>query len=149
MNTVRHLNDSRLPSLPKRRLTFWNKRYLATAILASLLGTYFDLYFVGKGMYQFPFRPLPEIFPINIAFTIVILPIFTMIFLFCYSKINKWGRIGLIVFISLLMPILERFVELFGLFSHSDQWEHIYTFFGYLVFLTIISAFYHWLETKD
>jgi hypothetical protein len=136
-----------LQPLPKRRLTFWNKHYLACAVLASLLGTYLDHYFVGKGLYQFPLRPFPTIFSVNIAFTLVGLPIFVMIFTHCISQVNGWGKAGIILFVSLLMPILERLAEELGMFVHSNKWEHIYTFFGYLLFLTIITLFFQWLES--
>lgn len=55
-------------------------------MLGSLLGTYLDLYFVGKGLYEFPTRPLSPIFSINIAFTLIALPLFTMVFLLICSK---------------------------------------------------------------
>jgi len=148
MNTVKHLNGSSLQPLPKRRLPFRNKNYLACMLLASLLGTYLDLYFVGKQLYRFPMRPLPELFSINIAFTLMGLPILVMIFLSCISRVNKWGRTGIILFVSLLMPIFEKFSEELGWFVHSDGWEHLYTFFGYLLFLTIIYLFYEWLEKR-
>lgn len=110
--------------------------------LASLLGTYLDLYFVGKQLYQFPKRPFPEIFSINIAFTLLGLPILVMIFLRCISQVNKWGKAGVILFTSLLMPIFEKLAEILGLFVHTERWQHFYTFFGYLLFLTIITLFY-------
>jgi hypothetical protein len=120
---------------------------LACAVLASLLGTYLDHYFVGKGLYQFPLRPFPTIFSVNIAFTLVGLPIFVMIFTHCISQVNGWGKAGIILFVSLLMPILERLAEELGMFVHSNKWAHIYTFFGYLLFLTIITLFFQWLES--
>lgn len=99
-------------------------------------------------MYEFPVRLLPRIFSINIAFTLIGLPVFVMIFISCISKVNKWGRAGIIFFVSLLMPIFEKFAEVLGFFVHNEQWNHLYTFFGYLLFLTIISAFYQWLEKQ-
>jgi hypothetical protein len=135
--------------LPKKRLTFWNKDSLACAVLTSLLGTYFDLYFVGKGLYQFPHRLLPEIFSINIIFTLIVLPLLTMVFLYCLSQVNRWRRAGIILFVSLLMPILEKLSERLGVFVHSDKWMHLYSFFGYLLFLTIISGIYFWLKIRN
>lgn len=52
----------------------------------------------------------------------------------------------MILFVSLLVPILEKLAEELGFFVHSDSWQHIYSFFGYLVYLIIIDAFYHWME---
>ncbi len=138
-----------MPRLPKKRLTFWNKDSLACAVLASLLGTYFDLYFVGKGLYQFPHRLLPEIFSINIIFTLIVLPLLTMVFLYCLSQVNRWRRAGIILFVSLLMPISEKLSERLGVFVHSDKWMHLYSFFGYLLFLTIISEIYFWLKKRN
>lgn len=136
-----------MPRLPKKRSAFWNKDSLTCAVLASLLGTYLDLYFVGKGLYQFPHRLLPDIFSIHIVFTLIGLPMLTMVFLYCLSLVNDgWGMAGIILFVSLSMPILERFAERLGAFVHSDKWMHVYSFFGYLLFLTIISGVY--LELK-
>lgn len=115
-------------------------------LLASLLGTYLDAFLVAKQFYEFPIRPLPGIFSINIAFTLVILPIFVLLFLHLMRLVNNWGRVGLIIFLSLMMPIFERFAELCGWFSHSSEWNHLYTLIGYLGFLTVIYVFYQWME---
>lgn len=138
-----------MPRLPKKRSAFWNKDSLACAVLASLLGTYLDLYFVGKGLYHFPHRLLPEIFPIHIGFTLIVLPIFTLAFLYCLSQANRWGKACIILFVSLLMPMLERFAERLGMFVHSEKWMHSYSFFGYLLFLTVIAVVYTWLKKRE
>ncbi|MGG3470962.1 CBO0543 family protein [Neobacillus pocheonensis] len=148
MNTVKHLKGSNLQPLRKKRFTFWNKHHLACAVLASLLGSYLDLYFIGKKMYQFPFRPLPEIFSFNIAFTLVGLPILVVVFLYCMSQVNQWGKAGIILFVSLLMPIFEKLAEELGWFVHSEEWKHVYSFVGYLVFLSIITFYFLWLEKQ-
>ncbi|GHI01534.1 CBO0543 family protein [Neobacillus kokaensis] len=146
MNTVKHLNDSKLQPWQKRRLTFWNKKHLAGAVLAALLGTYLDIILVGIGLYEFPLRPFPKIFSVNILFTLMVLPICVMILLHYTSQVNKWGRKGIILFVSLLVPILEKLAEELGFFIHSDNWHHIYSFIGYLLFLIIIDTFHLWLE---
>lgn len=133
------MNGSSLQPWQKKRLPF---KYLASIVLASLLGTYLDLYFVGKELYQFPKRPFPEIFSINISFTLIGLPILVLVFLRAISQVNKWGKGGIILFASLLMPIFEKLSEVLGLFVHADSWHHMYTFFGYLLFLTIITLFF-------
>lgn len=117
-------------------------------MLAALLGTYLDLYFVGKGLYLFPQRPLPGIFSINITFTLFILPCFVMFFLYYLSWVHIWGRTGIVLLISLLMPILEKLAEKLGFFTHSDKWHHLYTFFGYILFLSLIATFYHWMGKR-
>jgi hypothetical protein len=149
MNTVKHWSGSRLPHWPKKRLAFWNKDSLTCAVLAALLGTYLDLYFVGKGLYHFPHRLLPEIFSIHIVFTLIGLPILTMVFLYCLTQVNRWGKAGIILFVSLLMTILEKLAERLGVFAHSDKWMHVYSFFGYLLFLTIISGVYFSLKKRS
>ncbi|WP_338112629.1 CBO0543 family protein [Paenibacillus dendritiformis] len=82
-----------------------------------MLGTYLDLYFVGKGLYHFPHRLLPEIFSIHIVFTLIGLPILTMVFLYSLSQVNRWGKAGIILFVSLLMPIFEKRAERLRLIS--------------------------------
>lgn len=97
-------------------------------------------------MYMFPIRPIPEVFSINIAFNLVALPIMIFVYLHLMNRVNNWGKVGIVVFLSLVMPIFERFAELFGFFVHSDAWKHIYSFFGYLLFLTVIYAFSQWMN---
>ncbi|MCL6574220.1 MAG: hypothetical protein K6T88_21495 [Bacillus sp. (in: Bacteria)] len=99
-------------------------------------------------MYQFPLRPWPEIFSINIAFTLIVLPILVFVYLQIINQVNKWGKIGIILFLSLLMPIFEKSAEQFGWFVHSEEWTHLYSFMGYLLFFLFIYSFYHWMETS-
>ena len=110
------------------------------------MGTYLDLYFTGKGLYSFPIRPLSSIFSINIAFTLVGLPLLTSIYLYFANKINAWQKAGLILLISLMMSIAEKQAETFGFFAHHESWLHMYSFFGYLIYLTWIEIFYKWLK---
>src|SRR3954466_7387602 len=130
MNTVKHLKDSSLQPSRKRQFRFWNNPSLAAVILGSLVATYLDLFFVGKQLYRFPIRPMPEIFSINIAFTLAGLPVLVFVFLSIMNQLNKWGKAGLILLLSLLMPILEKLAEVIGWFEHSEQWEHLYTSLG-------------------
>jgi hypothetical protein len=148
MNTVKRLKGLNLPPWQKKSLPFLIKEYGPVVILAILLGTSLDLYFVGKNMYMFPIRPFPEVLSFNIAFTFVGLPILVLIYLMMMKKVTKWGKVGIIIFLSLLMPIFERFSELFGLFEHSVEWKHIYSFYGYLVFFSFIFLFYQ-LTNKE
>ncbi|WP_338450316.1 CBO0543 family protein [Niallia oryzisoli] len=147
MSIVKHLNGLKLLPLPKRQSSS-KKDYIVTGIFASLIGTYLDLYFVGKGLYEFPKRPLPEIFTINIGFTIVGLPVSIILLLYFLSRLTKWGRITVILLVSLLMAVFEKFAEVLGLFQHGDDWKHLYTSLGYLLFLIIITVFFHWLKRK-
>ncbi len=142
------MNDSSSQPSRKKQYRFWNNPSLAAVCLASLLATYLDLFFVGKHIYRFPMRPMANIFSINIGFTLVVLPVFVFVFLRVMSQVNKWGKMGLIIFISLLMPIFEKLAEVIGWFDHSEDWEHLYTVFGYLLFLPLIYSFYSWMAKR-
>nr|WP_311315411.1 CBO0543 family protein [Neobacillus mesonae] len=138
------MSGSKLQPWRKNRLTFWNKKYISSALLAVILGTYLDHTLVELGLYEFPLRPFPKVYSVNIIFTLIVLPICIMIFVHLTSQVNKWGRKGIILFVSLLVPILEKLAEELGFFVHSDSWQHIYSFFGYLLFLVIIDGFQQW-----
>ena len=115
-------------------------------LLASLLGTYLDLYFIGKGMYYFPNRPFSAIFSINILFTLAVLPIFMVPLLKIMQNLNGWLK-GMFVFsISLAMAALEKVAEDMGMFVHTENWHHLYTFLGYSLFIGLISAFHGWIN---
>ncbi|MEC0143369.1 hypothetical protein [Paenibacillus alginolyticus] len=62
---------------------------------------------------------------------------------------NKWWRIGITLFVSLLMPTLENLAERLGDFVHTDKWMHVYSVFGYFLFLMIISGAYFWLRKRS
>jgi hypothetical protein len=113
-------------------------------VFASWGGTYLDLYFVGKGIYSFPVRLFPSIFTINIAFTLIGLPIFIMFFLYMMESLRSWEKGVLLLIISLGMMLVEMLAEAIGWFVHHEQWKHMYTFFGYFVFMTIVWKFYRW-----
>jgi len=90
-------------------------------------------------------RPFPEIFSINIAFTLIGLPLFIGFFLLVCYKVALWRKIGLILILSLFISIAEKKAEALGFFIHHETWKHIYSFIGYTLYLTIIYSFYHWL----
>jgi hypothetical protein len=113
-------------------------------VYASWLGTYLDLYFVGKGIYSFPVRPFPSIFTINIAFTLIGLPIFIMFFLYMMESLRRWEKGVLLFVLSLGMMLVEILAEAIGWFVHHEQWKHMYTFFGYFLFMSIVWKFYRW-----
>ena len=122
--------------------------YVSALLAGSLLGTYLDLYFVGKHIYQFPERPFPEIFSINIAFTLVGLPLFTLFFLYLSHRMTSFKRIVFMVLISLLIAILEKQAEALGFFQHSNQWKHYYSCIGYFLYMLLIWSFYKWRRGK-
>lgn len=110
-------------------------------LLASLIGTYLDLVFVGIGMYSFPKRIFPEVFSINIVFTLIGLPLFVSIFLLLMNRLNVWKKAVLILVVSLLAACAEKFAEEIGFFIHEDSWKHSYSFCGYTIFLVFVYLF--------
>ncbi|MEK3887191.1 CBO0543 family protein [Bacillus sp. FSL K6-3431] len=115
-----------------------------TILFATLLGTYLDLYFVGKGIYEFPIRPFSDIFTINIVFTLLGLPILTLLFLIIMNKLSRLNRFIYIFLFSFAVPTIEGNSERLGFFQHSDSWKHIYSFFGYFLFFIVVWKVYKW-----
>ena len=147
MNIAKHSKDLSSRQSQKRRFPFWIKNisnFLPTILLGSLLGTYLDLYFIGKGFYSFPIRPMSTVFSINMAFTLIGLPLLIGVFLFACNKVNAWKKAGLIIIFSMLMSVGEKQAEVYGLFVHSVSWKHIYSLIGYTLYLTLIYSFYSW-----
>ncbi|QQZ11500.1 hypothetical protein I5776_10255 [Heyndrickxia vini] len=122
---------------------------IPTLLLASLLGTYLDLFFIGKTLYTFPKRPLPHIFSFNILFTCVGLPLLTSFFLLLCNILSLSKKVILIFMLSMLMTVGERFSESIGYFAHSDSWNHLYSFIGYTFYLVFIYCFYQWSNDRD
>jgi hypothetical protein len=143
MNTAKPLKN--LSSLPSPKRPFFYK-LVVTSFLAIIIGTYLDLYFVGIGMYSFPQRLFPEIFTINIAFTLVILPLFTYLVMLIIEKLTPIKRWSFLVVTSIFIASIERLSESYGFFIHSLQWKHIYSFFGYLVYIFGMWRVYSWIK---
>ncbi|WP_051030942.1 CBO0543 family protein [Robertmurraya massiliosenegalensis] len=148
MITVKPLKDLNSQPSPKKPYHYWD-RLLPTVLLATLIGTYLDLYFVGKGLYSFPLRPFPSIFTINLLFTTIVLPIFIIVFILLSLRLQKWMKLMFILTLSTLMAAFEKFAESLGLFVHHAAWQHYYSFFGYSVYLSFILLFYHLLTIND
>lgn len=143
---MKHLKTS--SSLPSRKRRFSHKlfMYLPAILLAMLLATYLDLFFVGKQLYEFPVRPFPDVFSINIGFTVFILPLFMWLFLDLADKMSRWSRLVFTLLISVLVPFIEIMSEKIGFFYHGDQWNHSYSFIGYLLFLLLIWKIFNWCK---
>jgi hypothetical protein len=141
---VKHLKNSSSQRLPKQQSTRNAFLFLPSILFASLLGTYLDLYFVGKHLYEFPNRPFPEVFSINIAFTLVILPLGIWLFLYLVDEMSKWGRLVFTLFLSAVVPFIEKKSMQLGFFHHDDQWNQIYSFIGYFLFLFLIWKIFKW-----
>ncbi|WP_449622470.1 CBO0543 family protein [Robertmurraya sp. Marseille-Q9965] len=119
---------------------------LPVVLFATLIGTYLDLFFVGRGLYSFPNRPFPTIFSVNIAFTLIVLPLIVLLFLYICDKLTKRNTFIFILLIGLLASVLERIAEDLGLFIHSSSWNHIYSCVGYSLFMWFVYAFYQWMK---
>ncbi|MFB5660943.1 CBO0543 family protein [Alteribacillus sp. HJP-4] len=141
-STVKHSKRSNIPLLPKKPSSSdQNKKrsaFLLTALTAALAGTYLDLYFVGNGLYHFPARPFPEIFPIHIVFTLAALPIITILFLITASCLQPAARMILGLLMCIGAAVGEQISEQLGWFAHHPAWKHSYSFFGYMIFLMIM-----------
>ena len=141
---MKHLKNSSSPQSLKRRFSRNVVLYLPAILFASLMGTYLDLIFVGKNLYEFPLRPFPGVFSINIAFTLVVLPFGTWVFLSLANKVSRWGRLVFALVISSLAPFIEKMSMQWGFFRHADQWNHLYSFVGYFVFFVLLWKVFKW-----
>ncbi|MFD1412267.1 CBO0543 family protein [Oceanobacillus jeddahense] len=141
-NTAKQWKKSSLPSLQKRQ-SFSDRSkkrqaYVIAALFSSIVGTYLDLFFVGIGMYHFPMQLFPEIFTVNIAFTLLILPISIILFLYVADRMLFLPRCIMILTISTAIIFIEKAAEKLGGFIHHPDWNHTYSFFGYMLFLVIV-----------
>jgi hypothetical protein len=118
------------------------RKYVPSMIFSSWLGTYADLILVEKQMYSFPIRPFPDIFSINIAFTLFLLPIATAFFLYYVEKLNTTQRVIVVLLLGFFMPLIEQLSEKAGWFHHSSEWRHLYSFFGYTFFMWFVYKFH-------
>ncbi|WP_416825608.1 CBO0543 family protein [Ectobacillus polymachus] len=151
MNTAKRLKKLNLPFSQKKisyseKKQTTSKAFVATIIFSCFIGTYLDLLFVGRHLYAFPVRPFPNIFTINVAFTLLILPIFTTLFLWIANILDTFSRILFIVLIGLCISISEQITENVGWFTHSDAWHHSYSFFGYIIFMLLLWKLYRWFQ---
>ncbi|WP_141432292.1 CBO0543 family protein [Bacillus sp. 03113] len=147
MSIAKQLKKSNSRSLPKKPF-FFHKATLSTLLFASLIGTYLDLYFVGRNLYFFPNRPLEDIFTINIVFTLGVLPIYTHMFIMLIKNLTFFKRFLFIVLMSYLFTLIEEQSEYYGFFHHSEGWNHMYSFYGYLLFMISVWRFYRWMGER-
>ncbi len=117
-------------------------------LFAALIGTYLDLFFVEKNLYSFPTRPFPDLFSINIAFTLFVLPIFTAIYIYVLKRVNILIRIGMLLTLSLAVAFFESYSVQLGLFTYSAEWNSIYSSFGYVLFILILWKFHDWMSSS-
>ena len=150
MTIVKHSKDLNSQPSRKKLFPYSSNIILAlfpTLLFAILLGTYLDLYFVGRELYSFPERPFADVFSIHVGFTLFILPLLTAIFLVICHKLNRGLKFGFILLLSLFMTVFEKQAESLGLFIHQDSWNHIFTFIGFNLYLLIIYSLYQGLRS--
>lgn len=141
MITVKHWRKSNLRSWHKARSgKTRRKSYLPSMIFASWLGTYLDLILVKKQLYSFPVRLFPGVFDIHILFTLLVLPFLTAICLSLFQRLHTWQR--WLAILGIIAAYTEQVSESLGWFVHSSEWRHIYSFFGYSLFLWLVWRFH-------
>ncbi|WP_453996600.1 CBO0543 family protein [Bacillus nitroreducens] len=149
MNIVKHLKNLNSQQSPKKPYRFWiNSGLVITLLLGILIGTYLDLYYVGKGLYSFPKRPFPEIFPVHVGFTLVGLPLMLCVSLLISQRLNVFGKSIFIIFISSAVVVLEKLSERLGWFVHDPSWKHVNSLFGYTIYFSLLLVVYHFVSTK-
>lgn len=122
---------------------------VVTIFLSAIIGTCLDAFFVHKQIYSFPARPFSSTFSVNIAFTLFVLPILTVIFIHISKKLSKVSRILFIISIGICASLFEQIAESLGLFIHSTNWNHTYSLFGYMIFHSFIWNIYNWIKNKE
>ncbi len=141
-----------LPFLRRRQFSIGNNNssfipYLLSMVFASWVCTYLELFFTGKGIYAFPKRPLTNIFTIDIRFTLIGLPLFTFFVLYSMNLMKGFLRCCFVLSMGVLMMMVELLTERIGWLTHSSQWQHSYSFFGYMIFILTIWKFFRWCES--
>lgn len=115
---------------------------LTTLAFVALLGTYLDLIFVGQQMYAFPVRPFPDIFSINVAVPLLVLPVMTAVYLKLTKRMRTLTKIIFTLLIGVIAGLTEPIAERLGFFIHAPAWNHMYSFIGYTCFLFFIDWIY-------
>ncbi|WP_370873535.1 CBO0543 family protein [Peribacillus cavernae] len=152
MNIVKQSKGSSSRFLRKRPFFFGKNKtsfhsYLISMIFASWLATYLELIPTGKQLYTFQARPFADIFPIDIRFTLIGIPAFTLFMLLALAKMNFLQRSLFLIMLGLIMVMVEQISGRMGWIVYSEQWQHIYSFFGYPAFILVIFFFFKWCES--
>ncbi|PGT02495.1 hypothetical protein COD09_11745 [Bacillus cereus] len=147
--TVKHSKKLNWQFSQRKMSSFEKKNdFLALAVtilLSSIIGTCLDAFFVHTQIYSFPVRPFSSTFSVNIAFTLLVLPILTASFIQISKKLSTVSRTLFIISIGVCASIFEQVAERLGLFVHNEHWHHTYSLFGYMIFLAFIWKVYRWL----
>lgn len=93
-------------------------------------------------------RPFPDVFTIHVGFTLVGLPLILVVFLFVCEKLNFVGKTSAILLLASIMTVGEKLSEWFGCFLHDPSWKHIYSLFGYTIYLSFMLILYSFVSMK-
>ncbi|WP_407681745.1 CBO0543 family protein [Pseudalkalibacillus salsuginis] len=152
MPIVNRLKNSPLRSLQRRRSFSGRGKniipYIVVVLTSALSCTYLELLFTGLGFYSFPQRPFPQLFPIDIRFTLIGVPVVTSLVLFALTILEKQARIVFLFVTSFIMMVGEMISDNIGLLVHSPQWSHAFSFFGYMLFFMMIWTIFKWTARK-
>ncbi|MFD1705688.1 CBO0543 family protein [Siminovitchia sediminis] len=144
VSIVKHYKISNLPYWQRKQYSSNSYRYALSMMYAAMLGTYLDLLFTGLQFYSFPERPFSAVFQIHIVFTLVILPFLSFFFLYVGKSLKRSGRVLEIIFLAAAGPVLEMVAESYGLFLHTNEWKHWYSFAGYFLFWSSVWFIFRW-----
>lgn len=149
MTIVKQLKDLSLPFSQRKRSSIGSnntqlKPYILSMILASWLGTYLEIILTGKQYYTFIERPFPDIFSIDIRFTLIGIPLLTLVVLSILNTMNLIQKSLFLMVLSTTLALMEMLIENIGWITFSEQWRNIYSFFGYFIFYVIIWLFFQW-----
>jgi hypothetical protein len=114
---------------------------------SSWLGTYLELFLTGKQLYRFDKRPFADIFTIDIRFTLVGIPLFTLFILYITKRMTFVYKVLFITIVSAIMTITEKLLGKLAWITYSEEWHHIYSFFGYFAFSFLILLLFRWLSS--
>lgn len=64
--------------------------------------------------------------------------------LYLAHRITNRQRIILTLLVAAVLPLAEQLSEKLGLFVHSSEWNHAYSFVGCLGFSWIVWKFHLW-----
>ncbi|WP_339163674.1 CBO0543 family protein [Siminovitchia sp. FSL H7-0308] len=138
MITVKRWKISSLRPPPKQHFRNRRPSYFTAIVFGCLIATYLDLLLVGKGLYEFPKRPFSDVFPIDVFFTLVALPLFTLLFLYMGKNMSRKGRCLFYLGLGLAAAVFEMLAESAGLLRHTESWHHWYSTIGYFLFMYLV-----------
>ncbi|KIL37344.1 hypothetical protein SD71_01290 [Cohnella kolymensis] len=152
MSIVKVSKNSSLPFSQKKRFIIRTAKKslrpsLITMVFSSWLGTYLELFLTGKQLYTFEKRPFADIFTIDIRFTLLGIPLFALFILYITKSMGFVYKLLFITIVSAVMTITEKLLGKLEWITYSEQWQHIYSFFGYIAFSFLMLLFFKWVSS--